>query len=296
MKKLLYIIIPVFLCSISTAAQSFEIVQGDTINRIDENNLKQGFWKIFGRMKRLPGYEPDQVVEEGNYKNSRKMGLWKRFFPNGKVKDEITYVNSRPSGYYKTYYDNGQVQEEGSWKNNRNTGEFKRYHENGQVAQSFKFNTSGKREGKQQYFYENGQVMIEGDWAGGKEAGVITEYYEDGSLKAKKAFADGKLDPVKTEVFEPKTPIKDKNEEELAKAPVKVVKISKDEKANMGSFNGNGYKKMYNSNRQISKDGVFKNYRLMDGKWYKYDENGLLIAIEIYKKGKYIGDAPIPND
>ena len=78
MKYIYYIIITVFISSnISVAAQKFEIINGDTINYIDENNLKQGFWKIFGRMKKLPDYQPDQVVEQGDYENSRKQGIWK---------------------------------------------------------------------------------------------------------------------------------------------------------------------------------------------------------------------------
>jgi len=290
MKKIFYIIIPIFICSISVA-QSFEVIDGDTINRIDDNNMKQGFWKIFGRMKKLPDYQPDQVVEQGKYKDSRKQGLWTMFFPNGKTKSEISYVNSRPNGAYKTYYENGQVEEEGSWKNNRNTQDFKRYYDNGQVSQQFVFNQTGKRDGKQTYFYENGQVMIDADIKEGKEEHV-KEYYEDGSLKADKAYVDGKLDTENTKVYEPKTPIVKKEDDGV----VKVVKVKEDEGTNIGTFDGNGVHKIYNMNKQISKDGLFKNYRLMDGLWYKYDENGILISIEKYKNGRYIGDAPLPKE
>ncbi len=298
MKKILYLFIPVFICSISVGQglPAYEIVEGDTINYIDENNLKQGFWKIFGRMKKLPGYDPDQVIEQGNYKNSRKNGLWTKFFASGKTKSEIEYLNSRPNGAYKTYFPNGQVEEEGTWKNNRNTQTFKRYYENGQVSQDFAFNNSGKRDGKQTYFYENGQVMIEADIAAGKEK-FVKEYYEDGSVKAEKVFIDGKLDASKTKVYEPKTPVKNRDEAELAKAPEKVVKVEKGESSNgKVKFSGTGKHKLYNMNKQISKDGVFKNYRLMEGLWYKYDENGILISIEKYKKGRYIGEAPLPKE
>src|SRR5690606_5390743 len=120
--------------------------------------------------------------EEGSYENSRKQGLWKNFFPSGKVKSEIAYVNSRPNGTYRTYFENGQIEEEGNWQNNRNTGGFKRFHENGQTAQEFVFNDSGERDGKQVYFYENGQVMIEADIAARKEK-FVDEHYEDGSIK-----------------------------------------------------------------------------------------------------------------
>ena len=297
MKKILYILLPIFICSIGTAqsALKYEVVNGDTINVIDENNLKQGFWRIFGKMKKLPGYEPDQVVEEGNYENSRKQGLWKNFFPNGKVKSEIAYVNSRPNGTYKTYFENGQVEEEGNWENNRNTGGFKRYHENGKTAQEFVFNDSGKRDGKQVYFYENGQVMIEADIVAGKEK-FVKEYYEDGSIKAEKSFIDGELDVANTKVYEPKNPNKNKEAEELAKAPVKIVKADKNDEVNSGSFNGNGQHTMYNKDKQLSKVGFFENYRLMDGLLYKYDNNGILHTIEKYKAGRHIGNAPLPKE
>ncbi|NUM49841.1 MAG: toxin-antitoxin system YwqK family antitoxin [Flavobacteriales bacterium] len=297
MKKYIYISALFFIGNISLAVagygQSYEIYQGDTINRIDANNLKQGLWKIFNRTKNLPGYEPDQIVEEGAFKDSRKIGVWKRFFPNGNIQDEIEYSNNRPNGYYKTYFENGQVQEEGIWKNNRNIGTFKRFYENGQVSQEFNFNESGKRDGNQKYYYDNGQLMIEGDWSAGKESGIVKEYYENGEIKAEKNFEGGVLDPEKTKTYEPKKPIKEKVE---PKTPIANVTVEKNEKPNpsvSSKFNGDGYAKLFNLNKQVSKDGIFKSYKLMDGKWFKYDENGILIRIEIYKDGRYIGDGVI---
>src|ERR1041385_6885533 len=51
--------------------------------------------------------------------------------------------------------------------------------------------------------------------------------------------------------------------------------------------------KLYNSKRQIVKDGVFKKDSLITGKEYVYDKNGLLIEIKIFKDCKYDGDDPI---
>ena len=296
MKKILYIFVPIFICSISVAQSvpNFVISDGDTINYVDENNLKQGFWKIFGRMKKLSAYQPDQVVEQGNYKDSRQQGLWTKFFPSGKTKSEIEYVNSRPNGTYKTYFENGQVEEEGNWKNNRNTNDFKRYYDNGQVSQQFAFNSTGKRDGKQTYFYENGQVMIEADIEAGKEK-FVKEYYEDGSIKAEKSFIDGKLDVANTKVYESKSPVKDRDAEEVKNRPVEVVTVDETDNVNSGNFDGDGQHKVYNANHQISKDGVFKDYRLMDGLWYKYDGNGILFKIKKFQNGRYIGDAPLPS-
>ena len=293
MKNIYFIIVAIFLSNISVAAQKFTIENGDTINYIDENNLKQGFWKIFGSMAQVPDYQPEQVVEQGEYENSRKQGIWKKFFPNGKTKSEIAYVNSRPNGYYKTYYENGELEEEGEWKNNKNTGTFIRKHPNGELAQEFVFNEKGKRDGIQKYYYEDGSLMIEADIIDGKEE-KVKEYYPDGSLKAEKVFVDGNIDVAQTKVYEPKTPIK--TPELIEKDPVVVVKVKDTEKSNQGNFDGNGQHKLYNKDKQISKDGMFKNYLLIDGKSYKYDENGILINIELYKNGRYIGDAPLPKD
>ncbi|MGB0887111.1 MAG: toxin-antitoxin system YwqK family antitoxin [Vicingaceae bacterium] len=294
--KILYICILIFICTISDAqsASNYTIIDGDSINIIDENNRKQGFWKIFGKMKNIPGYEPDQVIEQGKYTNSRKQGLWTKFFASGKTKSEIEYKNSRPNGIYRTYFENGQLEEEGTWKNNRNTASFKRYYENGQVSQDFAFNASGKRDGKQTYFYENGQVMIEADIVAGKEK-FVKEFYEDGSIKAEKNFIDGKLDTINTKIYKPKTPIKDRDAEELKHAPEEIVTVDKTEQSNNGKFNGDGIHKMYNQSKQISKDGLFKAYRLIDGLQYQYNGNGILTKVKRFKNGRYIGDAPLPS-
>lgn len=285
MRTLTYILALIFVCSLTNAQSE---TQTDTINQIDENNLKQGWWIFY--------FKEDQAKKktEGKYKNSRKNGKWKSYFMSQQLKSEITYMNNRPSGYYKVFYENGQVEEEGVWKNNRNVSEFKRYYKNGQVSQDFKFNETGKRDGEQKYFHENGQVMIEGNWNGGKEAGLIKEYNSDGSLRAERFYNNGAMDESKSKVYEKK----DNNlADEIKDAPeVKVVADKSETSGSSGhKFTGNGKHKLFNKNKQISKDGIFKNYRLMDGKWYRYNEDGILVKIEIYKNGRYIGDGVIED-
>ena len=92
---------------------------------------------------------------------------------------------------------------------------------------------------------------------------------------------------------EPKKPIV-KTIEHL-EGPKAIVRA--DEKVNgaKGPLILNGQNITYNKNKQITKDGLFKDNRLMEGKAYQYDENGLLQRISVYKNGQYIGDAPIEN-
>ena len=76
---------------------------------------------------------------------------------------------------------------------------------------------------------------------------------------------------------------------------VKIINI--DENSLMiGDWDGNGEHKIYNTDKQISKEGLFDSYRLMKGKWYNYDDKGDLLKIRLYKDGEYIGDEPLPID
>lgn len=288
MRKVVLILL--FITCKIAVAQSFELSGKDTLNFTDISGKKQGKWVIKNITLHKPCYADDQIVEEGKFIDSKKTGLWKEYYCNKNIKSVITYENNRPNGYAKMYHDNGKIKEEGLWKNNRWVGDYKLYYDNGQVQQAFKFNTTGKREGPQTYFYENGQVMIEGSWAEGKEAGVLKEYYENGDIKSEKSFDGGNIDIAKTKTFEPKKPIAEKKPEEKVATPPVIP--NKTEKDNLGKvFNGEGYWKLFNSNKQVSKDGTFSKSRLVDGKVYYYDSDGILTRVAVYKAGSYVGDA-----
>lgn len=280
--------------------QSFELNPAnpkDTINYIDIQGKKQGKWIVFGKHKPGSCYQPTQKVEEGKYQENRKTGVWIDYYCNSNKKSEVTYVNGRPNGYAIMYHENGNKKEEGNWVNNRWVGDYKLYYENGQVQHDFKFNAGGKREGNQVYKYENGQVAVEGNFANGKEAGTFKEYYENGNLKAIKNFNNGDVDVNSIQVFEDKEKSKAAKQEivknDLSKS---VTEVKNDEISASGSNKPmvlNGKHILYNKNRQVSKDGIFKDNRLMEGKAYIYDDNGILTRIAIFKGGIYVGDAPL---
>jgi len=79
------------------------------------------------------------------------------------------------------------------------------------------------------------------------------------------------------------------------------VTVKADEKPNEAVKKGagqmvlNGQQTLYNKNKQITKDGVFKDNRFMDGKAYIYDDNGILTRIAVYKGGIYVGDTQVEN-
>jgi antitoxin component YwqK of YwqJK toxin-antitoxin module len=293
MRQLLFI-----LALIGFGRVAFADQNGQT-NYTDPSGLKQGHWVYTNDIKRLPNYGPSAKVEECDYKDNKKVGVWISFFPNGNKKSEITFDNNRAKGYAKIYYEDGKVMEEGVWENNRWVGEYKMYHPNGQLFYDFKYNNSGKREGTQTYYHENGNVMMKGEMKDGKEAGVWEERYENGDLKSKKAFNNGQFDAGNSETYAPRTPIvaeKPDVPKDASKAPVVDPKKDNVNKGELKIFDGNGYYKLYNKNMQLSKDGVFKNYKLIDGKDYIYNKDGILISIQVFKNGFYVGDAPLEEN
>jgi len=280
-----------------SVAQTFEFLPGtkDTINYTDVAGKKQHKWILFGKHKPNTCYAPTQKVEEGEYNENRKTGIWMEYFCNGQAKNKITFVNGRPDGYAIVYYDNGKIQEEGQWKNNRWVGAMKQYYDNGQVQHDFKFNEGGKRDGVQTYNHDNGKVAVQGNFVNGKESGTIKEYNEKGVLTAEKTYNNGNVDAASIKTYDNKDA--EKKADVLANAPKLTVKADEKplEAVAKGSVILNGKHTLYDKNKHVTKDGIFENNTFMEGKAYIYNENGILTRVAIYKGGKYVGDGVVEN-
>jgi antitoxin component YwqK of YwqJK toxin-antitoxin module len=274
---------------------------GKDLNVTDSSGLRQGYWIIKGYMVDNKLFNANNTVEEGEYRDGKKIGLWKKYWPSNKIKAEITYLNNRPQGAYSIYYKNGQLEERGIWDLNKSIGEFRRYYGNGKPQQEFYFSDSGKRNGIQRYFHENGQLKLEVNIVNGKECGVMNRYYADGSLKESKELTDGKLVEGSIKNFKANNLVA-KIEKQIKAEATEVENenvptpktVSADDKPNDAfAFRPDGYNVLYDENQQVSQIGDFRKGRLWNGKWHRYNSNGILVRIEIYRNGKYIGTGVI---
>ncbi len=105
-----------FLLPAVTNAQywkEFKITpRGDTINRIDKNNKKQGpWWFRYEEVRGEPGFE-----EEGYFYNDKKQGPWKKFSLMGDLIAQEYFIAGYRDGKQLYYNRLGDLIREESWK------------------------------------------------------------------------------------------------------------------------------------------------------------------------------------
>jgi hypothetical protein len=116
MKKLLIIFFClnlIFLQQTIAQLKSFKISErGDTINKIDKKNMKQGKWVL--RVEELrgePGFE-----EEGRFKDDLKEGIWRKYNLQGDPIGFETYLHGGKDGLQQYYSPLGELIREESWR------------------------------------------------------------------------------------------------------------------------------------------------------------------------------------
>lgn len=86
--------------------------RGDTINRIDKLNRKQGpWWFRYEEVRGEPGFE-----EEGYFYNDKKQGTWKKFSLMGDLIAREYFIAGYKDGRQFYYSPMGNLIREESWK------------------------------------------------------------------------------------------------------------------------------------------------------------------------------------
>ncbi|MFN0081741.1 MAG: hypothetical protein ACKVOM_04420 [Ferruginibacter sp.] len=104
-------------CSVASTGyaqyKSFKIsAKGDTINKIDKKNLKQGKFVLHtDELRGEPGFE-----EEGIYKNDAKEGVWRRYNLQGDPIGFETYLHGGKDGLQQYYSPLGELLREENWR------------------------------------------------------------------------------------------------------------------------------------------------------------------------------------
>lgn len=280
------------LCSLAALVWiTVQSVQAQQHNTTDARGLKQGAWVVQGSMLKDAAYAAESKVEEGNYLNNEKEGLWKRFWPGGSVRSEIFYTNGKPQGLYKLFYANGKLEESGRWDDGKLTDRYQRYHSNGIVKEDFKYDAEGNRHGTQQYYHENGTLALEVNMQQGAEHGVQRRFDNQGQLMEERNFDQGKSKAGGVKSY--MTPQQTK----AAQTSNLSIGLGENRTTNAAQpFDPNGFNVLYDNNGNICVSGDFLNGKLYNGRVFHHNDNGLKIGTEIYTRGKSNGKMGSDND
>ena len=114
-------------------------------------------------------------------------------YRNGKT-STFTYkgdFNGIRDGVWKVYYPNGKIFYTANYKNGILDGTFKLMTDNGGKICEINFN-DGYLNGKYIFYFENGNILYEGNYTNHKKTGIWTNYFENGKKYTIKDYDDEK--------------------------------------------------------------------------------------------------------
>ena len=278
--KRIYALILILSCVVYTQSAFSQA------NETNAQGKKTGKWVVYGKDNSSKGHCPDCKVEEGEYVNGRKEGYWVKYYPDGVTpRLKANYKGGRPNGDYEKFHPNGVLAEKGTYSEKKQTGVFIVQNEQGIVTQKKTFNENGKEDGVSQYFYDDGSLQMEMTKKDGVIQGKAVTYWENGDVKKEITYdASGK--PGEPVYKDPVNPLKPQAVVTGNGGPSGTNGKIKDGK----KYNRDGYNKLYNDDDELWMDGEFKGGKLWNGKLYKYDSDGILLKIEVWKNGAYHSD------
>jgi len=152
----------------------------DTINRLDANGKKQGYW--------CKKDKSGKKIYEGRFADNIPYGEFKYYYPEGSLKAISVISGKGTYAHATTYFRNGKKNAEGNYLNEKRDSTWRFYSEVDATLVSEEFYKEGKKEGKSINYYpgEGKAEMI--TWKNGIKEGPWETYFPDGKLKLKCAY------------------------------------------------------------------------------------------------------------
>lgn len=138
------------------------------LNQTDANGLRQGHWE-----KRQ---DNGRLIYEGNFKDGKPVGEWKRYHPGGQVKALIEYKGDTAST--QLFDEWNKKVAEGNYVNEQKEGVWKIFNENRLIADETYLH--GIKSGAAHRFYDTGEMMEESHWENGKQSGDYQVFFKSG--------------------------------------------------------------------------------------------------------------------
>jgi antitoxin component YwqK of YwqJK toxin-antitoxin module len=226
------------------------------------------YWQVKAKVENILKIENNDTLYYGKIFCNNKIGTWKYFYPNNKLKNITNYNQlGELDGIYKIFHkDGGYLYETGNYKNGKLNGTVYYYYEDGKVKKEIPF-VNGKRDGIVTKYYPNGNIQYVEQYKDGKICCQAKDYYESGKLKIITNYKNGKIDSTYTYFFE--------------NGNIKS-------KVNYNEGKRDGEAVLYYENGNLKEKSLFINNKYV-GDFISYYENGNIKAKGQYTNGKKFG-------
>ena len=111
-------------------------------------------------------------IEEGNYKNNFKNGLWKYYSKESKLIEEADFELGKHNGIRKIYLENGRLKTQENYRNGVLDGLKTEYFQNGQLETQENYR-NGVLDGLKTEYFQNGEINSTTEYVNGKKSGMF---------------------------------------------------------------------------------------------------------------------------
>lgn len=179
MKTIIYSMLTAFLMLMQA---TFTFAQSDTINRTDQHNLKQGYWKKV--------YPNGHTAYEGWFKDNKPIGELKRYREDGSLKATVIYGQAGTYSRVLFYSTNGGKIAEGFYLDKQKDSLWQYYNSASNLIFEEHY-TNGTRHGRFKQYYNDGKTYEVVPYVNGKIEGILVQFYPNGLNKTTISFANG---------------------------------------------------------------------------------------------------------
>ena len=185
MKNCILITLLVLFIPMSLKSQEMK-ENGDTLfNQVDENGLKQGFWKKH--------YPNGNIRYTGRFLNDRPVGTFKRYYEDQAIQSIMVYRGNQEMAYTLFYYQNGSLAAEGKYIGTKKDSTWKYYSYYGGYLSYQEEYHAGLKDGISYKYFEDGTPSEEMEWKKGRKHGTWKLFYPSGALKMETVFLDDQI-------------------------------------------------------------------------------------------------------
>lgn len=143
-------------------------------------------------MVRATVYGTDRVVlQQGDYVDGIRQGVWTEFHPNGFVKQVVGYVNGNKQGQQLELDNRGQLLVRSTYYQGELHGDYVKY--NRTRIKEKKSYDKGKQNGQNEIFYANGTVMEQSNYVDGQMDGPAKWFDQEGNVTIEYLYKNGEL-------------------------------------------------------------------------------------------------------